>query len=80
MADTRSSASATSRVELVKKIARMATRSENDRPFRPIKITHIDIQARGARPAAAKPAAPVAKPAAGTKPSAGSEKASATQQ
>jgi cyclophilin family peptidyl-prolyl cis-trans isomerase len=48
-------------VELVKQIARMAT--DGERPLRPVKITHIDIQ-RGAS-AAAKPAVP--KPAARTK-------------
>jgi len=41
-------------VELVKQIARMAT--DGERPLRPVKITHIEIQ-RGAA-AAAKPAAP----------------------
>ncbi len=51
-------------VELVKKIARMAT--DGERPLRPAKITHIEIQ-RGAA-AGAKPAAP--KPAPGAKPSA----------
>ena len=51
-------------VELVKKIARMAT--DGERPLRPVRITHIEIQRGGA--AAAKPAAP--KPAAGAKPSA----------
>ena len=48
-------------VELVKKIARMAT--DGERPLRPVKITHIEIQ-RGAA-AAAKPAAP--RPAARAK-------------
>jgi cyclophilin family peptidyl-prolyl cis-trans isomerase len=51
-------------VELVKKIARMAT--DGERPLRPIKITHIEI--RQGSPTTAKPAAP--KPAAGAKPSA----------
>jgi peptidyl-prolyl cis-trans isomerase A (cyclophilin A) len=51
-------------VELVKKIARMAT--DGERPLRPIKITHIEIRQGSAT--AAKPAAP--KPAAGAKPSA----------
>jgi peptidyl-prolyl cis-trans isomerase A (cyclophilin A) len=51
-------------VVLVKQIARMATDPSNDRPFRPVKITHIKIVKPGA-PAAAKPAtAPVKKPAA----------------
>src|SRR5499427_10605904 len=40
-------------VELVKKIARMTRDPSNDRPFHPIKITHIEIQRGGA--AAAKP-------------------------
>ena len=48
-------------VELVKQIARMAT--DGERPLRPVKITHIEIQ-RGAA-ATAKPPAP--KPAAGAK-------------
>ena len=48
-------------VELVKQIARMAT--DGERPLRPVKITHIEIQ-RGAA-AAAKPAAP--RPAARAK-------------
>ena len=55
-------------VELVKKIARMAT--DGERPLRPIKITHIEIQ-RGA--AAAKPAVP--KPAAGAKATAAKKQA-----
>ena len=55
-------------VELVKKIARMAT--DGERPLRPVKITHIEIQ-RGAagaatsaapKPAGAKPSAHVKKP------------------
>jgi peptidyl-prolyl cis-trans isomerase A (cyclophilin A) len=49
-------------VELVKKIARMATDGET--PLRPIKITHIEIHRAGA--AAAKPAA-APKPSAGVK-------------
>ena len=53
-------------VALVKEIARMARDPQNDKPFRPIKITHISVT-NGA-PAAAKPA--VAKPAASAKPSA----------
>ena len=49
-------------VELVKKIARMAT--DGERPLRPVKITHIEIH--GAGSATAKPAnAP--KPSAATK-------------
>jgi hypothetical protein len=47
----------------VKQIARMG-RDSNDRPYRPVKITHITI-AKGGAPAA-KPAA--AKPATTTKP------------
>jgi peptidyl-prolyl cis-trans isomerase A (cyclophilin A) len=53
-------------VELVKNIARMAT--DGERPLRPVKITHIEIQGAGAKPAAPKAAAP--KTAPGTKPSA----------
>ena len=51
-------------VELVKKIARMTRDPNNDRPFHPVKITHIEIQKGGtaAKPAATKPTA--AKPAA----------------
>jgi peptidyl-prolyl cis-trans isomerase A (cyclophilin A) len=51
-------------VELVKQIARMATDPSNDRPFRPVKITHVSIL-RGAA-AVAKPAAPAHRPAAST--------------
>jgi len=56
-------------VELVKKIARMTRDPSNDRPFHPVKITHIEIQ-RGAAAAVTK--APVArttsaKPPAGVK-------------
>ncbi len=51
-------------VELVKKIARMAT--DGERPLRPIKITHIDTHRAGAvsgsRPGAPKPSAGVKKP------------------
>jgi peptidyl-prolyl cis-trans isomerase A (cyclophilin A) len=57
-------------VELVKHIARMG-RDPNDRPYRPVKISHITIVKAGAAPAAAKPSAgkpsapkPAAKPAA----------------
>src|ERR1700690_3331222 len=46
-------------VELVKKIARMDSDPSDNRPFKPVKITHIEIKHGGA--AAAKPAA---KPAA----------------
>src|ERR1700678_3396951 len=48
-------------VTLVKQIARMATDPMNNRPFRPVKITHITIT--HASPAAAKPATKVKKPA-----------------
>lgn len=41
-------------VELVKKIARMDKDPKDDRPFKPVKITHIEIKHTGA--AAAKPA------------------------
>jgi len=61
-------------VELVKKIARMAT--DGERPLRPVKITHIEIQ-RGAA-GAAKPAAP--KPSAGAKPPAHVKKPPQSQQ
>lgn len=52
-------------VVLVKQIARMG-KDANDRPFRPVKITHITVtQSIAARPAtAAKPAGTAAKPAA----------------
>jgi len=66
---------------LVKQIARMTRDPSNDRPFHPVKITHIEIRKVGA-PAAK----PVAKPAAGAtthkpsaaKPSAGAKKATTT--
>jgi cyclophilin family peptidyl-prolyl cis-trans isomerase len=48
-------------VTLVKQIARMATDPMNNRPFRPVKITHITIT--HASTAAAKPATKVKKPA-----------------
>jgi cyclophilin family peptidyl-prolyl cis-trans isomerase len=57
-------------VELVKKIARMTRDPNNDRPFRPVKITHIEIQRGGA----AAPKAAPAKPASTTKPSAAVKK------
>lgn len=57
-------------LELVKKIARTTSDPSNNRPFHPVKVTHIEIQ-RGvvaARPAAAKPATTRAvKPSAGVK-------------
>src|SRR5215469_13339773 len=46
-------------VELVKKIARMTRDPSNDRPFHPVKITHIEIRQGAAstpKPTAAKPA------------------------
>ena len=51
---------------LVKQIARMATDPSNNRPFRPVKITHIKIvtaasAATSATPAK-KPTAPATKP------------------
>jgi peptidyl-prolyl cis-trans isomerase A (cyclophilin A) len=60
-------------VELVKKIARMAT--DGERPLRPVKITHIEIQHGGA---AARPASP--RPAAGAKPSVNVKKPAQPQQ
>jgi peptidyl-prolyl cis-trans isomerase A (cyclophilin A) len=57
-------------VELVKKIARMARDPQNDKPFRPVKITHITILHAGAKPASPgvkKPATAAEKPAAGSK-------------
>lgn len=56
-------------VELVKQIARMS-RDSNDKPYRPIKITHITIQKAGG---AAKPASTATK-----KPAATTKKAPAT--
>jgi len=50
-------------VTLVKQIARMASDPSNNRPFRPVKITHLKI-VRGE--AKAKPATPAKKPAAET--------------
>ena len=50
-------------VALVKQIAHMATDPSNDRPFRPIKITHIKIERGGSATPAAKPATPAKKPA-----------------
>ncbi|MBI3646830.1 MAG: peptidylprolyl isomerase [Acidobacteriales bacterium] len=63
-------------LELVKKIARMTSDPSNNRPFHPVKITHIDIQ-RGA--ATVRRPAP-AKPAAGAKPSAAVKKQAPQQQ
>jgi peptidyl-prolyl cis-trans isomerase A (cyclophilin A) len=58
-------------IELVKTIARMASDPRDNRPFHPVKITHIEIQ-RGVAvaPKAAPAKAAPAKPAAATKPSA----------
>src|SRR5579885_2159364 len=57
-------------VALVKQIARMASDPSNNRPFRPVKITHVTILKNGvpaAKPAAApatkKPTAATKKPA-----------------
>ena len=50
-------------VEMVKKIARMAT--DGERPVRPVKITHIEIHTGGV--SSTKPAATVPKPSAGVK-------------
>ncbi len=56
-------------VALVKQIARMASDPSNNRPFRPVKITHVTIYKNGlpaAKPAGTaphKPAATTAKPA-----------------
>jgi peptidyl-prolyl cis-trans isomerase A (cyclophilin A) len=57
-------------VELVKKIARMATDERNNRPFSPVKINHITIVKGGAKPAGA--AAATKKPATAPKPAASS--------
>ncbi|HVI10938.1 MAG TPA: peptidylprolyl isomerase [Candidatus Binatia bacterium] len=50
-------------VELVKQISHMSTDPMNNRPFRPVKITHISIVRGGATATTAKP-----KPAAPAKP------------
>jgi peptidyl-prolyl cis-trans isomerase A (cyclophilin A) len=50
-------------VEMVKKIARMAT--DGERPVRPVKITHIEIHSGGV--SSAKPAEAAPKPSAGVK-------------
>jgi peptidyl-prolyl cis-trans isomerase A (cyclophilin A) len=55
-------------VTLVKQIARMTKDPSNDRPFRPVKITHIAITHAAA--AAAKPATPAKPAAAAQKPAA----------
>ena len=55
-------------VELVKQIARMARDPRDDKPFRPVKITHIAVVRPGAA-ASTRPPTPAAKrPAATTKP------------
>jgi peptidyl-prolyl cis-trans isomerase A (cyclophilin A) len=56
-------------VTLVKQIARMTRDPANDRPFHPVKITHVEIHHGGA--AAAKPSA--AKPAAAKKTAASNQ-------
>jgi cyclophilin family peptidyl-prolyl cis-trans isomerase len=53
-------------VALVKQIARMASDPSNNRPFRPVKITHIKIVRGGAASGGAKAATPAKKPAAAT--------------
>ena len=53
-------------VELVKKIARMTRDPSNDRPFHPVKITHIEIK-RGAAAATPPAVRTTTKPAAGVK-------------
>jgi peptidyl-prolyl cis-trans isomerase A (cyclophilin A) len=58
-------------VELVKQIARMSRDPSNDKPFRPVKITHITIVKAGAT--APKPATPAVK-----KPAAAAPKAPAS--
>lgn len=63
-------------VELVKQIARMAT--DGERPLRPVKITHVEIQGAGAKPAAPKLATPKSAP--GTKPTAAVKKQPPSQQ
>jgi len=47
-------------VELVRQIARMARDQSNDRPVRPVKITHIEIHRAGSP--ASKPAANTTRP------------------
>jgi peptidyl-prolyl cis-trans isomerase A (cyclophilin A) len=58
-------------VTLVKQIARMGTDPSNDKPFRPVKITHIKIvYGSTASATAAKPAGTVVKKPAATTPKA----------
>jgi len=52
-------------VALVKQIARMASDPNNNRPFHPVKITHIEIRRGGV--SSAKPAEATPKPSAGVK-------------
>jgi cyclophilin family peptidyl-prolyl cis-trans isomerase len=54
-------------IVMVKQIARVASDPSNNRPFHPVKITHIEIR-RGPAPAPKAPAKPVAKPSAARKP------------
>ena len=58
-------------VTLVKQIARMASDPRDNRPFRPVKITHIAIERGGTASSTSKPAAKPAtkKPATTTKKS-----------
>jgi peptidyl-prolyl cis-trans isomerase A (cyclophilin A) len=53
-------------VELVKKIARMARDPGNDKPLRPVRITHIAIYKNGIPPKPTTPATPAKKPTAAT--------------
>jgi peptidyl-prolyl cis-trans isomerase A (cyclophilin A) len=57
-------------VELVKQIARMARDPQNDKPFRPVKITHITILHAGAM---IRPSHPTVKKTPAQKPAAGSK-------
>ena len=52
-------------VGLVKQIARMASDPNNNRPFHPVKVTHIEIRRGGV--SSAKPAEAVPKPSAAVK-------------
>jgi peptidyl-prolyl cis-trans isomerase A (cyclophilin A) len=55
-------------VTLVKQIARMARDPNDDKPFRPVRITHISVTRPGAAPGAPKQAtSPARKPAAAPK-------------
>jgi peptidyl-prolyl cis-trans isomerase A (cyclophilin A) len=58
-------------IELVKTIARMASDPRDNRPFHPVKITHIEIRKGGT---AATPKSSPVKAATSTKPSAGTKK------